>query len=406
MVSTPATTATNTPTAVGGEKVGKRVLTTMVLKSTDKEWIAEKLKRKFHLKSNPREETAVNSKELDTLAEWKRKHLINGVNVMTGKSPSHGSDDSQGDIKKVKLNPTTISTDHQQPPHLLVNNKSRDENSYESSMHAKDVHLNGKIQDHRLSLKAEHDEQPTCSKNITANQPNKDSATDTKDNLQPEYAELIKVCRELEPTGDMEKLINTKLLKYYNEVPVDFTRSKSFCKSVLKTINMIRSQPDLVYYNLRFILDELKVRRCATISHKETKHKSTNVVDETNTDAVEVKNKCQETDEQSSTSLLVERMPVVNAPTGSSNSTAGSNDNQQGETTTSTSRITTAVIMANKKTEEQIRKLNKALYILTKRIETLEKAEVNWDEEDSAFLQVGRMKKRACQVNEQRALDD
>uniref|UniRef100_A0A1B0G9V7 Daxx histone-binding domain-containing protein n=1 Tax=Glossina morsitans morsitans TaxID=37546 RepID=A0A1B0G9V7_GLOMM len=185
----------------------------------------------------------------------------------------------------------------------------------------------------------------------------KEKLTKSKIPLEPEYEELIKLCRQIEPSDDMEKLIKTKLIKYYNEVHPDFVKSKSFRKSVRRVIEAIRTEPDLMYYNLKTIVEELKIRR-----------KSHPIEVENEETDIKVKNDLQSEEEEA---------PSANTPAD-------------------------VMSTGNKKTDEQIRKLNKALYILTKRIKALEQAEVEWDndDEDSTFLQMERSKKRAYQIYE------
>ncbi|XP_037958403.1 daxx-like protein [Teleopsis dalmanni] len=150
--------------------------------------------------------------------------------------------------------------------------------------------------------------------------------------LVPEFEELLQACRIADPTSDMEKLINTKLIKYYYAVHPDFVKSRGFRKTIRTTIERIREKPEFVYYNLKPIIDELKVRR------------KSNLV-------------------------------IVN------------NEETSGST-------------GNKIVDRQIKKLNKALYKTTKLINTLEESEVDFDDEDSTYLQVERYKKRACMIYE------
>uniref|UniRef100_A0A1A9W3Y2 Daxx histone-binding domain-containing protein n=1 Tax=Glossina brevipalpis TaxID=37001 RepID=A0A1A9W3Y2_9MUSC len=184
----------------------------------------------------------------------------------------------------------------------------------------------------------------------------KEKPTKPKIPLEPEYEELIKLCRQIEPSDDMEKLIKTKLIKYYYEVHPDFVKSKSFRKSIRRVIEAIRTEPDLVYYNLKTIVEELKIRRKS--------HPIELEIEETE---IKVKNDLQSEEDEVTTNMQADVMST-----------------------------------GNKKTDEQIRKLNKALYILTKRIKALEQAEVEWDndDEDSTFLQMERSKKRAYQIYE------
>ncbi|XP_011290275.1 daxx-like protein isoform X2 [Musca domestica] len=181
--------------------------------------------------------------------------------------------------------------------------------------------------------------------------------------LEPEYAELIKACREADRSDDMEKLIKTKLIKYYYEVHEDFVKSKSFRKNIRKVVETIRAEPDLVYYNLKTIVEELKARRKAKIVESPAHEKTE------------------------------EKPPAAEDTTSSPLPSTSSASNTQVATPSNVST-------GNKKLDEQIKKLNKALYVLTKRIEVLEETAVDWDDDDSSFLQVERFKKRACQIYE------
>ncbi|XP_050318625.1 daxx-like protein isoform X1 [Bactrocera neohumeralis] len=181
--------------------------------------------------------------------------------------------------------------------------------------------------------------------------------------LTSDYEELLKVCREADTSADMEKLVKTKLIKYYYNVHPDFVRSKGFGKNLRTVITNIQKEPDLVYLHLKTIVDELKVRS----KNKETLLPAL-IKDEEKSDSPS-----GEKDKEKDTAVGGED----NGPPVDDISSTG-----------------------NKHTDEQIKKLNKALYILTKRIEVLESAEVDWDEEDSSYLQVERFKKRACQIYE------
>ncbi|XP_061390480.1 daxx-like protein [Musca vetustissima] len=180
--------------------------------------------------------------------------------------------------------------------------------------------------------------------------------------LEPEYAELIKTCREADRSDDMEKLIKTKLIKYYYEVHEDFVKSKSFRKNIQKVVEAIRAEPDLVYYNLKTIVEELKARRKAKVIEPLPQEKNE------------------------------EKTPVAEDDTHPMPTTSSANNTEMATPTN--------ISTGNKKLDEQIKKLNKALYVLTKRIQVLEETAVDWDDDDSSFLQVERFKKRACQIYE------
>nr|XP_014088076.2 daxx-like protein isoform X1 [Bactrocera oleae] len=181
--------------------------------------------------------------------------------------------------------------------------------------------------------------------------------------LTSEYEELLKVCQEADTSADMEKLVKTKLIKYYYNVHPDFVRSKGFGKNLRTIITNIQKEPDLVYLHLKTIVDELKVRS----NNKET------------------------------------LLPVLIKDEEKSDSPSGEKDKEKDTAVGDDNNgppVDDISSTGNKHTDEQIKKLNKALYILTKRIEVLESAEVDWDDEDSSYLQVERFKKRACQIYE------
>ncbi|XP_046811927.1 daxx-like protein [Lucilia cuprina] len=225
--------------------------------------------------------------------------------------------------------------------------------------------------------------------------PDKPPPPPPKPPLEPEYEELIKACREADPSKDMEKLIKTKLLKYYYEVHGDFVKSKSFRKSIRKVVETIKAKPDLVYYNLKTIVEELKVRRKARVV-EEASAAASPTSESTNTAANNNNNNNTNTASPLATAENVEKPTTT---TSDSNVPASSSTSNTSTTAVEIS-ATATTSTGNKKLDEQIKKLNKALYVLTKRIEVLEQAEVDWDDDDSSFLQVERFKKRACQIYE------
>lgn len=162
--------------------------------------------------------------------------------------------------------------------------------------------------------------------------PEKKSKLMEKTPINESFTMLIDACKAADKSDDMEKLINKKMIKYYQSVHPDFVNSKSFCKNIRAVADAIKAQPDLVYLKINGILEELNTRR-----------------------------KCGET-------------VVVNDQIAST---------------------------GNKRKDTQIRKLNKALYFLKKKIAELDEAEVNWDDEDnSQFMICERYKKRACEIYE------
>lgn len=146
------------------------------------------------------------------------------------------------------------------------------------------------------------------------------------------FSELLAICRQVDSSEDMEKLINKKLIRYYQAVHPDFVNSKSFSKNIRAVIDDIRTHPNLVYLKLTNILEELRTRK-----------------------------KCRQT--------------VLS---------------NEGVTSTGDTRK-----------DHQIRKLNRALYVLKKKIAKLDEEEVDFDAEDNSIFMISeRYKKRACEIYE------
>lgn len=78
--------------------------------------------------------------------------------------------------------------------------------------------------------------------------------------MHNDYKQLIDVCRNADPTKDMEKIIS-KLEKYYERAHLDFINSKSFHKLVEKVTEEIKSNPKFVYMKINNLMGELKTRR-------------------------------------------------------------------------------------------------------------------------------------------------
>jgi death-associated protein 6 len=79
--------------------------------------------------------------------------------------------------------------------------------------------------------------------------------------LTPQIKDLIRACRVAETSGDMKKVIKSKLLKYYHSVHPDFVTSKNFVKTLKTTTEEILREPHLVYTKLQLIIEELDARR-------------------------------------------------------------------------------------------------------------------------------------------------
>lgn len=167
-------------------------------------------------------------------------------------------------------------------------------------------------------------------------EPKQTQREEKKTPLNEAFTSLIEECRKADSSDDMERMINRKLIKYYQSVHPNFVNSKSFCKNVTDVVNEVKKQPGLVYLKISGLLEELNTRR-------------------------------------------------------KSAQTAAADDAEVLATTST----------GDEKKDRQIKKLNKALYLLKKKITQLEEEEVDWDDEDnSQFMIAERYKKRAWQIYE------
>lgn len=198
------------------------------------------------------------------------------------------------------------------------------------------------------------------------------AATATRAPLVPEYTALLQLCRELDKSEDMERLIEIKLLKYYYSVHENFVRSRGFRKQLEQAMDRMRNEPDMIYVHLKCVVDELKVRRKAKV----------------------VELPMDEAPPPTEEKAAAARLPAT-APAGATTAAEIKTAEPAAAATTSTPST------GNKRSDERIRKLNRTLYTITKRISALEEADVDWnDDDDSSYLQVERYKKRACQIYE------
>uniref|UniRef100_A0A182JLH6 Daxx histone-binding domain-containing protein n=1 Tax=Anopheles atroparvus TaxID=41427 RepID=A0A182JLH6_ANOAO len=166
-----------------------------------------------------------------------------------------------------------------------------------------------------------------------------------KNPIGKEFLQLLDACRKADPSKEMETLIEKKLLRYYKVVHPDYINSKSFIKAVTQVTADVLAHPTLVFLKLSSIVEELNVRRKSGI------------------------------------------LPPSQPP-----STTGED---------SAPVATDSPSSGNTKKDRQIAKLNRTLYLLTKRIKQLEEADVDFNHEtNSAYLMAERYKKRAFDVYE------
>ena len=194
------------------------------------------------------------------------------------------------------------------------------------------------LNENALDLYGESDEEEKPV--IKADVEESSSAAASEEKITKEFRKLIQTCRSVDSSGDMEKLIRKKLVGYYKEVPHDFTNSKSFRDLVSTVTDEIKKAPHLIYLRIVRIIEELKPRR---------------------------------------RSVLV-KQAAVNLP-------------ENGQAAEESEK--------NAKKAAQIKKLNKALVQLKKRIDELDQEEVDFEEDlNSAHMKVERYKKRAYQIYE------
>lgn len=79
--------------------------------------------------------------------------------------------------------------------------------------------------------------------------------------LNEEFKLLIEACQSADKSVDMQRLIDNKLVKYYQGVHHTFVNSKSFRKTVSEATRSIQAKPNLVYVSIKGLLEELKTRR-------------------------------------------------------------------------------------------------------------------------------------------------
>ncbi|XP_037821130.1 daxx-like protein [Lucilia sericata] len=383
---TPSPQLTPSPQPGRMDKTSRRIKPTTLLKSTDESWQRHKQNDKQLTQRTPISLTN------DVVIEMLPPATTESPKSISASSSRHHTPMTSPTTPKSQKSPDVIMlttpTDH---------NAGNDCDTVLDLTHSPDkVKSNKPLEIVDLVNTPEQQKQQIngeANKAKPDKKPDKPPPPPPKPPLEPEYEELIKACREADPSKDMEKLIKTKLLKYYYEVHGDFVKSKSFRKSIRKVVESIKAKPDLVYYNLKTIVEELKVRRKARVveeaSAAAASAESSNTAannNNNNTNAVSPSATAENVEKTTTT------ISDANVPASSSTSNTSSTAVEISATATTST--------GNKKLDEQIKKLNKALYVLTKRIEVLEQAEVDWDDDDSSFLQVERFKKRACQIYE------
>ena len=202
-----------------------------------------------------------------------------------------------------------------------------------------------KPNDFNLEIKVNNNDNKSVAIENEKNHENDKKLTKMKTELNDDYKKLIEICRKADPSTDMEMIIQRRIIRYYEDVHSEFVNSKSFCKIVRQVTDEIEKVPDLVYIKLKRVLDELK-------SRKENNSINNN-------------------------------LQLDNNASSSGDGATGIDNNE----------------VVDRKREYQIRKLNRALCVLQKKIIELDNTIVNFDDElNSSYIQSERCKKRAWEI--------
>lgn len=179
-----------------------------------------------------------------------------------------------------------------------------------------------------------------------------------------ELKRFIKACRKAESNDDMKKIIKKKLLKNYHLVAAEFVLSSNFQKLLKDTADDILRDPKRVYSKIQDVVNELEARKLYYKNSQEVVVQQPAAAEKMETDA--------------------EAVQVISSQ---ESTTATEENGLEIETT------------GDKKKDSHLKKLNKALSHLKKKIEDLEEAEVNLDDDDdSAYMQKVRYEKRAMDI--------
>lgn len=155
--------------------------------------------------------------------------------------------------------------------------------------------------------------------------------------LNDEFKLLIEACNSADNSEDMQRMVDRKLIKYYQSVHPNFVNSKSFRKTVSEVTRSVQAKPNLVYVTINSLVEEMKTRRDNN------------------------------------------KIVVVDDPDPDPNES----------------------ITGDEKKDLKIRKLSKALHKLKRRIAKLEEAEVDFEDEDNSKYMISeKCKKRAWVIYE------
>ncbi|KAG5684782.1 hypothetical protein PVAND_013995 [Polypedilum vanderplanki] len=207
-----------------------------------------------------------------------------------------------------------------------------------------------------IERSSSNDDEKKNSTNLTTSQDTNDTQEENnagpskqkekqENEITKELKGFIKACKQIEPNDDMKKIIKSKLLKHYHLVHPEYAISKFFRKMLEDSALAILKDPRSVYSKLQDIINELKSR------------KKTNSI-----------------------------VPVV-----TENEASTSQQSENGIEIKTT---------GDEKKDKYLKKLNKGLAQLRKKIEALEEEEVDWDDDKSAYMRKVLCEKKAVEIYE------
>ncbi|KMY88527.1 daxx-like protein isoform X2 [Drosophila simulans] len=194
-----------------------------------------------------------------------------------------------------------------------------------------------------------------------------------------EYAALLRLCREVDKSADMERLVKGELTQYYYSAPESFVMSCGFRNLVTTAMAMIQNESYLVYVHLKYVLDELASRRLTKI------FPTVRAIPPASHFPLPP------------TSFTPKQPAMLNAPEQQTGMAGREQDDENEEVTLVNVQT---ISPEDRRRNERIRHFYRTLHAITKRIKMLEEAEVDLNDEDSSYLQLERFKKRACQIYE------
>nr|AAL13827.1 LD29187p [Drosophila melanogaster] len=202
-----------------------------------------------------------------------------------------------------------------------------------------------------------------------------------------EYAALLRLCREVDKSTHMERLVKGELTQYYYSAPESFVMSCGFRNLVTMAMARIRSESYLVYVHLKYVLDELASRRLTKM------FPTVRAIPPASQFPLPPASQFP-----LPPTLTTPKQPAIVKAPGQQTVMAGREQDDEVEEVTLVNVGT--VSCEERRRDERIRHFYRTLHAITKRIKMLEEAEVDLNDEDSSYLQLERFKKRACQIYE------